>query len=64
MKNRILFGMALAAALGFASGCTNKQGETEAPVFITVDMELQPGFINVADAGRRSRSPRSTCGRR
>lgn len=49
MKNRILFGMALAAALGFASGCTNKQGETEAPVFITVDMEQQPGFINVAD---------------
>jgi len=50
MKNRVLFGMALvAAALVFASGCTNKQGETESPVFITVDMELQPGFINVAN---------------
>jgi len=42
--------MALVAALAFASGCTNKQGETESPVFITVDMQLQPGFINVAVA--------------
>ncbi len=49
MKNKIYFGLALAAALGLTSACTNKQGETEAPVFITVDMELQPGFINVAN---------------
>jgi hypothetical protein len=49
MKNRILFGMALAAALGLAGACTNKQGETEAPVFITVSMDLQPGFINIAN---------------
>src|SRR6266404_439769 len=30
-----------------APGCTNKQGETEAPVFITVSLALQPGFVNV-----------------
>ncbi|HKD12149.1 MAG TPA: hypothetical protein VKE50_08740 [Thermoanaerobaculia bacterium] len=35
-----------AAALVFP-GCTNKQSETEAPVFITVDITLQPGFIDV-----------------
>src|ERR1700687_4410017 len=27
--------------------CTNKQGETEAPVFITVNIQLQPGFVDV-----------------
>ena len=32
----------------FAAGCTNKQGETEAPVFITVDLELQPGFVDIS----------------
>jgi hypothetical protein len=36
--------------LGWTSGCTNKQGETEAPVFITVDLTLQPGFVNVGVA--------------
>ena len=49
MKNRFLIGMGLATALAFASGCTNKQAETESPVFITVSMELQPGFINIAN---------------
>ena len=36
-----------AAALVFPS-CTNKQSETEAPIFITVDITLQPGFVDVA----------------
>jgi hypothetical protein len=36
--------VALAVA---AAGCTNKQGETEAPVFLTVNIQQQPGFINV-----------------
>jgi hypothetical protein len=36
----------LAAAL---PACTNRQGTTEAPVFITVDITLQPGFVNVID---------------
>jgi hypothetical protein len=34
-------------AAAFVPGCTNKQGETEAPVFITVSIDLQPGFVNV-----------------
>lgn len=49
MKTKILLGIVLAGALAFASGCTNKEGETEAPVFITVSMDLQPGFINVGN---------------
>ena len=48
MKKKTYIALALAATLAFASGCTNPEGETEAPVFITVSMELQPGFINVA----------------
>lgn len=31
----------------FAAGCTNKQGETEAPVFVSVNIQTQPGFVNV-----------------
>ena len=42
--------LALVAVLAFATGCTNPEGESEAPVFITVDIEQQPGFINVANA--------------
>jgi hypothetical protein len=48
MKNRDWIPVAaLAALLLGAPACTNKQGETEAPVFITVDLSLQPGFVNV-----------------
>ncbi len=46
MKRTIGYGLILAAAL--ATACTNKQGETESPVFITVDLQLQPGFVDVA----------------
>jgi hypothetical protein len=42
--------IALAAALPFAAGCTNKQGESESPVFITVQIPDNPGFVNVAVA--------------
>ena len=49
MKIKFLLGIALVGALVFASGCTNPEGESESPVFITVDIEFQPGFINVAD---------------
>jgi hypothetical protein len=38
---------ALLILLCLAVGCTNKQGETEAAVFVTVDLTLQPGFIDV-----------------
>jgi hypothetical protein len=48
MKTKTLTALALVAALAFASGCTNPQGESESPVFITVDLEEQPGFVNVA----------------
>jgi hypothetical protein len=48
MKKTIFVGWAALAALAFAGGCTNKQGTTEAPVFITVNIQEQPGFVNVA----------------
>jgi hypothetical protein len=48
MRSKLLLGIALAGALALANGCTNKEGQSEAPVFITVNMELQPGFIDVA----------------
>ena len=47
MKKAAWFPLLLMTAAVFAPGCTNKQGETEAPVFITVDLVLQPGFVNV-----------------
>jgi hypothetical protein len=49
-KTRILLTTALAAAVALSAACTNKQGETEAPVFITVSMDQQPGFIDVGVA--------------
>ncbi len=48
MKKALCISIALVTLL--AGACTNKQGETEAPVFITVDLVLQPGFINVGTA--------------
>src|SRR5262245_39714930 len=40
--------LAVVAALVLSTaGCTNKQGETEAPVYLTANLVLQPGFINV-----------------
>ena len=48
MRKAILFGLTAVAALAFAGGCSNTQGTTESPVFITVSIDLQPGFINVA----------------
>jgi hypothetical protein len=47
MKTRILIAAAV-LAIAAAPGCTNKEGESEAPVFITVSLELQPGFVDVA----------------
>ena len=46
MRRNGWFGIALLAA-ALAPACTNKQNETESPVFITVDLTLQPGFVNV-----------------
>jgi len=47
MKKAAWVPLLLMTAAVFAPGCTNKQGETEAPVFITVSLDLQPGFVNV-----------------
>jgi hypothetical protein len=48
MRKTLFAGCAALAVLAFAGGCTNSQGTTESPVFITVSIELQPGFINIA----------------
>ncbi|HEY7575846.1 MAG TPA: hypothetical protein VIB08_11815 [Thermoanaerobaculia bacterium] len=51
MKTRLFLGVGLAGILGLAAaGCTNVEGENEAPVTITVSLEEQPGFINVGSA--------------
>jgi hypothetical protein len=49
MKRTLRVPVLLAAAvvLALSAGCTNKKGKTDAPVFLTVDMTLQPGFVNV-----------------
>jgi len=48
MRKTLLLAMAALAALAFAGGCTNSQGTTESPVFITVNIQFQPGFVNIA----------------
>ena len=47
MKNAISLSIAILAAAFVCASCTNKQGETEAPIFITVNVVQQPGFVNV-----------------
>jgi len=47
MKTKILLGVVLAGALTLASGCTNKEGQTEASVFLTVDLTDQAGLTNL-----------------
>jgi hypothetical protein len=49
MKKRAWIAAAI-VLLALSPGCTNDEGETEAPVFITVNMELQPGFVDVGTA--------------
>ncbi|HTO75563.1 MAG TPA: hypothetical protein VMQ61_05755 [Thermoanaerobaculia bacterium] len=46
MKKTIALAVVLLAASGVA--CTNKEGETEAAVFLTVDITQQPGFVDVS----------------
>jgi hypothetical protein len=46
MKKRALVAAAL-VLIALAPGCTNDEGETEAPVFITTSLDLQPGFVDV-----------------
>jgi hypothetical protein len=47
MKKAAFISILLAAAVALAAGCTNKEGETESPVFITVSLSQQPGFVSV-----------------
>jgi hypothetical protein len=47
MKKAAWITLLLMAAVLFAPACTNKQGETEAPVYITTSLTLQQGFVNV-----------------
>lgn len=47
MKRAACISILLAAALALTAGCTNKQGETESPVFITTSLSQQPGFVSV-----------------
>lgn len=47
MKKRALIAAGL-VLIALAPACTNDEGETEAPVFITTSIDLQPGFVDVA----------------
>jgi hypothetical protein len=47
MKKAAWITVLLMAAALCAPGCTNKQAETESPVFITTSLTLQTGFVNV-----------------
>jgi hypothetical protein len=49
MKKRALTAVAL-VLIALSPACTNDEGESEAPVFITVSIDLQPGFIDVGTA--------------
>jgi hypothetical protein len=49
MKKKALIAAAL-VLLALSPGCTNDEGESEAPVFITVSLDLQPGFVDVGAA--------------
>ena len=49
MMKKALIAVAL-IALATLPACTNDEGESEAPVFITVSLELQPGFVDVGVA--------------
>ena len=50
MKKAAWFPLLLMTAAVFAPGCTNKQGETEAPVFLTVTIASQPVVVDVGTA--------------
>jgi hypothetical protein len=49
MKKRALIAVAL-VLIALSPACTNNEGETEAPIFITVSLDLQPGFVDVGTA--------------
>ena len=46
MNKKAIFSLLL-LSVAAASACTNKQGTSESPVFILVNLQLQPGFVNI-----------------
>jgi hypothetical protein len=48
MKKRALI-VAAMVLVALSPACTNDEGETEAPVFITVSIDLQPGFVDIGE---------------
>lgn len=46
MKKKAWIAAAL-VLMALSPACTNDEGETEAPVFLTVSIDLQPGFVDV-----------------
>lgn len=48
MTKKAIFSLLLLAGAPIW-GCTNKQGTSESPVFILVNLALQPGFVNIID---------------
>ena len=47
MKTKVLIALALAAVVGLAGGCNDPQGQSESPVFLTVDLVDQAGLTNI-----------------
>ena len=47
MRSKLFLGIALAGALALASGCTNDEGQSESPVFLTVDLQDQAGLTTI-----------------
>jgi hypothetical protein len=47
MKRAACIPILLVSALALVPGCTNKEGETEAPVFLTVSITSQPVVVDV-----------------
>jgi len=48
MKKTYLIAVALAGAMALVTGCSNTTGQSESPVFLTVSIDFQPGFVNIA----------------
>jgi hypothetical protein len=47
-SQKIAGALVLAGVMAFAAGCSNTAGQSESPVFLTVSIDFQPGFVNVA----------------
>jgi hypothetical protein len=50
MKTKFLLTLALGTTLAVLGGCTNKQGQSESPVSVTVDLPDQAGLTDIVPA--------------